>query len=837
MATQSVRDYINSLYPSCVVFARDILGWPIYRSGDRTLSLGSDHHNYGKNLVVFNDFWYDHKNHIGGDIISLCAHAMFDGDRGKAFKFLAGDFFPVKSDVYISTVKALKRSFKEWHQTLRPIDRDYLHSRKITDETIERLQLGFDPKEHRLMIPYFRNGDIVYWVGRETLSYEKADLRRRYDAGEEGIEWKQAYGEAPKLAKYKKRYCDENNGVSNIPWGLHTLYKKKSQLTLEDEENSINKADWLIICEGAFDALSFEQEGYSVLCSMGGRFNAIEAKSVMDIARTYKNVLVVYDNDNAGSSFQKDMCMNLFAHQVNFFCGHVPTNFQNTQCKDVSDFYSAGGNLAELISSAAKGTYELASMISEQKEFLNFMLTAGKFAMRPELIELFDMMRGHFAPGWLKAVRDITLKAPAEKITVDDVLSQHKLLFSEGLGFLEYVHGVWHKTSENEIHNYVSESLGNYANYGRMKSVTGHIKARTTTMQEFNTQSILNLRNGVLLLDQDCKFVPHDEGFFSSIQLKNDYDPEATCPLFLKFVDEIMESVTEKKLLLQEIAGYVLFPDNSLEKAFFLIGSGGNGKGVFINILQEVFGEENCSAVEPSKFNSDFDPIMLRYALVNLCTEARVDMKSSEARFKGIVSGDPITAAHKGVDAIKFRPRCKIITSCNDFVNSNDMSHAFLRRLKFVKFNRNYEQLGIQDTELLSKLKGEIPGILNWAIEGYRRLRANKRFTTTLEEKQVKDEFLENMNPLVSFIKEKLIDVYDELFTIKELFRDYISWCKDFNTTPMSQTRFSRTLKTLMASMRPDVEFKRGAKNTLMVKFPSSTKIDFDHLDAEGTND
>lgn len=821
-----VRDYIMQKYPSCVIFARDVLHWPVYRSGDRVISINPGAHK-NKNLQIWDHYWIDFKeaDTKHGSVIDLCAWAIFDGDIGAAVKWMAGDFFKVNSSRYVENITRLKADFQNWQKELRPIDRDYLHSRKITDETIKRLQLGFAEKDpygridHRLMIPYFYNGRIVYWVGRETVSYERAELRRRYDAGDDTIDWKTAYSDSPLPAKYKKMKTDEDSEVYNVPWGMHTL-------THEARENrkqilsSINLNDWLIICEGAFDALSFEQEGFAVLCSMGGYFNRDAMPMIMDQCKGFKNVLVIYDNDGAGTNFQQSLCEKLCANRINFFCGSVPKEVNGISCKDVSDFYVAGGELADLVNRASRGLVVLAQSFGDPEHFKEFMTNAGKYTDKATILELFDLVKGRYSPYWLKAVKDMCTKAPAERIVVDSILEKHNLLYREEAGFFEYIHGVWAKTSDNQVKHYAREELGILANYKMMTAIAGHLKAQTTTQEEFNTQSCLNLLNGVLLPKEDCQLVPHDPSYMSTIQLPYNYEADAACPRWEAFIEDVTEGNRDKADLLQEIAGYPLFPDNSLEKAFFLIGSGGNGKGVYIDTLRDVYGDENCSALEPSKFNSDFDPIMLRYSLLNICSEARMDMKNAEARFKGIVSGDPITAAHKGVDAIKFRPRCKVITSCNDFMNSNDITHAFLRRLVFVKFTRNYVQMGNQDTNLRAKLRKEIPGILNWCVKGYIRLLENGQFTHTSEQDVIEAEFLESMNPLAAFITEKLMDIYGEITPVKDIYITYVAWCKTYNTTPLGHTRFSRTLQNLMTTMRPGVKFYRRSRNALYAEFP-----------------
>ena len=70
--------------------------------------------------------------------------------------------------------------------------------------------------------------------------------------------------------------------------------------------------------------------------------------------------------------------------------------------------------------------------------------------------------------------------------------------------------------------------------------------------------------------------------------------------------------------LLQEMAGYILFDDCFLEKCFFLIGDGANGKSVFLNVISAVFDEANISHVEMATLDNEFQRINLLDSLANI---------------------------------------------------------------------------------------------------------------------------------------------------------------------------------------------------------------------------
>ena len=817
LSNMTRREYIASQW-DCLTFATTVLGLHVDARG-RAKSLEGQAGRGNEALVITPEVWYDHKKHVGGGVIQLCAWAMFNGDEGQAVNYLAGDFYPVNEKEYYDAIGQLRRKVEFWHGKLRPEDREYLHSRRITDETIERLQIGYscydDDKsglQMRLMIPYFRNGRIVYYVSRDRSGIEGASKYMKM-----------------RLPRDKKG--NDTEVLSNCPWGLHTISRKfgNTQETIEDAISGLNKSEWLIIAEGAFDAMSFEQEGYCVLSPMGGCFTQHELPEVIGHAKSFENVLVIFDNDNAGGKFQKDLAKTFFSHRVNFYVNAVPYQYAGKEIKDVSDYYTLGGDLAELVTGAVRGIEYLADTITDEKELKEFFYSAGRFAAKSEMIELFDRIKARRHNGlpmfnalWLKTIYEEAIKAPAEPVIIRELTDKHNLKYLEGNGFFEYQHGVWVYIPENRVKSYADQILMRYATNARITSAMKFCQARLSSNDPINTQPVINLRNGVILLNDNCRFVPHSPEYLSTIQLPFKYDKTAQCPLWEKFIRDIMNNDGNKLWLLQEIAGYILFPDNRLERCFFFMGAGGNGKGVFMDTLRDVFGRENCSALPLSSFGSNFDPIMLQYSLVNFCSENRVDLRGNTERIKEVTSGNEIVAAHKGIDAIKFSPRCKLITSCNEFFNTGEVTHALMRRLCFVKFENNYVKEKKADINLKDKLHEELPGILNWCIEGYLRLLAQKDFTDTQENEETKRDFMRSTNPVAYWIEDVLIGegrYCGQVADLSTLYSVFKEWTEKHGYKTLSIGAFRGRFKTLMCELYPEVISVEKSRKTQFI-FP-----------------
>ena len=336
-SNQKFKDKINWIKDQwdCVRYASQVLGWPIHQDGDRYTSIAPDSQNETA-LIVHTATWHDFKTGNGGDVIDLCAWAKYDGDKGQAIREL-GQGFPddtsYEESNWMKQIQDFCNKVQFWHERLRPEDVEYLHSRHITDETIERLKLGYDENTQRLTIPYFKNGYVVYCAGRDRMPVPEKWIVSLFDDPKENPE----YLEYKKLnrSKYQKMFLDGFN--ENVPWGLHTLtpqYRKSRTDKLR--ERYPMAGDVLCLLEGAFDVMSFEQEGFICLSPIGGYFSKRAKKQVIDIARNFQKVFICFDNDKAGERFNLDMAKLLFENRIQFVMGQVPLKVGEKDIKDIS---------------------------------------------------------------------------------------------------------------------------------------------------------------------------------------------------------------------------------------------------------------------------------------------------------------------------------------------------------------------------------------------------------------------------------------------------------------------------------------------------------------------
>lgn len=739
---------------NCVDLANK-LGLPIRHDGDRCVSPLRSGAKNSHSFAVHEAFWQDYGSGMHGDVIDLQALMCEDGDRGKAIYHLA-QMVGVPSDentqIWRDKTQAMCSEIQTWHENLTPEAYNYLHSRKIKNSTIDKLRIGY--RMDRVIIPYYKNGYPVSWIGRSL----------------NGVE-----------PKYFKMKFDED--AERVPWGLDTLNRTTPS---GEQKRSV------YIAEGTFDALSLWQEGYCVLASMGGHFSKEVQEQVLAICKDFKEVILAFDNDDAGKGFTWDLAQDLVKNHIYFSVLDIPK-----PCKDISDYYMQNGTIASI--PKIEGLDYLAQNITDKELLRKVGRTLSTTLDSAEMLSFWskvDKYR-HFDSVWLKETQNMIRKAPSEPYIVEEICNNHRLIYLQNVGFYEYSDiGRWERKPITQIESYIAKELGVFASGNKINSIKGLLKPEVLYTGELDKKPLMNFTNGTLDLTTG-EFRDFSSNDMMSIQLPYAYLPDAECPIWEKFIEQVTDGDRVKQENLQFLTGYILFENCPHEKIFVLTGNGGNGKSRFTMILEKLFGKENVTNLTPQGLIQDFERVHLRSSMVNIAGEIKSNFKGAEEVMKQVASGETIRACYKGQDFISFQPRCKLIFACNGQPSSTDTSEGLFRRLKIINFPcrfvanpnpRNPLEKPI-DTNLSAKLETELSGIFNWAYEGYRTLKRIGYFTENEEELALKKQFMERSNPVKSFFRDWLQEGY-ETRNRQDLYVDYNNWCTKNGHLPCGNDKF-----------------------------------------------
>ena len=708
-------------------------------------------------------FWYDHGGPMGGDVIDLAAQLQYNGDIGAAVRGLAkelGIHPEHENQAWRADIQHLCNRTAAYHQALTPEVYQYLAERGLSRDDINRNMIGVVTDGYlrgRLFLPYFKNGAVVYYATRALPGGAFAEN------------------------KYMKASLDESPSYEHIPWGMHTLNRR---------------SDILIISEGYFDALSWEKEGYAVLSPITGNFSKSQWPLVISACHMYKKVLVIFDNDevsHAGDRFTARTAKKLFQERIPFLVSHTPDGI-----KDVNDYYTQGGSLQALIDSAEDGLKYMAAQYTDPAALKDFIMSINRYTDSTDIaIALFQpILEERFAPGVLKSIQKASESAPSESLIADEIITKHQLLYVNNVGFYEWNGKVWQSIPDLLVEHYADITYGKrFTTANRVKAVRNLLKSRAICQISFDRNPVLTFQNGTLEIESG-KFRAFSQADYCSVIMDYDYDAEARCPQWERFIEDVTDEEPYSQDVLQFIPGYVLFNDCRHQKVFVLTGSGGNGKSVYLEIIQKLFGDKNVTHVEPTGLTDSFQRIRLKDSLLNIGSDINSDFSKGEIRewLLKIADGTSIQACYKGLDNIDFIPRCKLVYACNALPTA-EIVNGLNRRLRFVNFPCQYVETPDpknrkqkrRDVDIMTKLTAELPGIFNWAYEGYKMLCTVGYFTETPEQEAFLKQFEQTSNPVLVFCEDH---DFVGTETRENIYYWYTLWCTNTGHKPLSREKF-----------------------------------------------
>jgi P4 family phage/plasmid primase-like protien len=329
-------------------------------------------------------------------------------------------------------------------------------------------------------------------------------------------------------------------------------------------------------------------------------------------------------------------------------------------------------------------------------------------------------------------------------------------------------------------------------------------------------QYLLNCRNGVVDL-RTGELVPHDREYLITKLCDVDYDPEAQCPRFLKFIQWAMGDcnpeadptvkTTRLVAFLQKAFGYGLTGDVSEKCVFVFWGSSGdNGKttllNVFTRLLREYSAQIDINTLMASRMLDAAmraDLASLRGARFVTTSEVESGSQLGEAKLKYITAGmGKIKTCRKYENPIEFEQSHKLFMDCNYRPKVRGTDDAIWQRLKSIPFEIKIDRASEEfDPKLIEKLEAEFPGILAWAVRGCKAWRADG-LGAPPEIADANAEWREADDPLRDFL-EDCCEVDDPEGSVRSslLSHAYAWWCQENREMrPLGRVAFAERLRS-----------------------------------------
>lgn len=314
---------------------------------------------------------------------------------------------------------------------------------------------------------------------------------------------------------------------------------------------------------------------------------------------------------------------------------------------------------------------------------------------------------------------------------------------------------------------------------------------------------LINCRNCVLDLSEDQpKVLEHNADLLLSKICNASYNPAATCTLWEKTVNEIMQGDTAKIKYLQKMSGRFLTGDTSEEEFYiFFEATTRNGKSTITEILLYLLGDYATTispeslAIKANKDSRTASPDIAKLAGTRLvvASEPPRRMLFDSSLVKTLTGRDTVSARFLHENEFQFKPKFKLILNSNYLPVISDKTVFSSNRVKVVPFERHFTEKE-QNKHLKEQLQQEIDGILNWCIQGLSLYRKEGLEPPTAVQIAT-HEYSEDSDKIGKFISECL-EKSDENLAAKDVYEKYSQWCNDCGLGVDGRTSFYEELKT-----------------------------------------
>lgn len=595
------------------------------------------------------------------------------------------------------------------------------------------------------------------------------------------------------------------DGAGGWTWNMATLKGKHVPYRLPE----LKGQNVVVIVEGEKDADRLWKLGIPATTNIGGagKWGSSETKGL--VAAGVSRVLIVPDNDEPGQKHAQVVAVSV--KQANIAVSVIELPHLELH-GDVSDWLNNGGTKEALQDLFAAKPYVVSSGVPtpltaplepqdgsdapNTLDITEYHLTdlGAAESLRDRFGDLlrYDHQRetwlvwdGHF---WrpdlddnaMRIANDHVRKLQADSLKVPDYLERKK--------YLDWALGREKRAQAVAMMSHAS-ALKPIAISGEQWDANGWLLGCQNGVIDLRTG---NLREG-------------DRSDFVTLQTGPTFDPASECGRWVQFLDEVFDGDVELIDYIWRAVGYSLTADIREQCFFVMFGSGSNGKSIFIDALETVFGtyghrsdmrmfagfSQDANAFQ----NADFRGKHLIFA-----AEVRPNSRMNEHVLKHLTGGETLRAEHKYGRSFTIRPVGKIWLGVNHRPKVADDSFGFWRRVRLIPFLRTFSGSN-EDRSLRDTLRAEAPGILAWAVRGCLAWQTHGLAAPAVVQRAT-DEYQQGEDPLAEFFETRIR--CDETTTMSvvpfvKLYAAYRDWASSQGMSDrekMSAKAFGNAMQT-----------------------------------------
>ncbi|MFF6990491.1 phage/plasmid primase, P4 family [Streptomyces sp. NPDC010273] len=312
---------------------------------------------------------------------------------------------------------------------------------------------------------------------------------------------------------------------------------------------------------------------------------------------------------------------------------------------------------------------------------------------------------------------------------------------------------------------------------------------------------IVACENGLLRI-HDRALLPHGPEFFNLGSVPFAYDPTATAPTWERFLAQVWPDDADAIAALQEWFGYVLSGRTDQQKILLIVGPSRSGKGTIARVLKTLVGKENLAGPTLAGLGTNFGLSTLIGKPLAVISDARLsgnDNSQVVERLLTISGEDTIDVDRKYREVWTGKLPTRLMLLSNELPHFGDSSGVIAKR--FVLLSMRVSWLGKEDPTLIDRLIAEMPGILNWALDGLARLQRTGRITEPTSSREAVTTMQDTASPTSAFVRERCTTGPTCSVPVDALWTVWREWAEDNGVRAGTKQIFGRNLLSVVPQL------------------------------------
>ena len=812
---------------------------------------------YRENLNIVNDF---------PEILRIAAE-----EAGIVLEYQENVNYEEKKEVHTF----LNAVAEHYHSMLTDEHREYVKKQwGISDDTINQLKIGYAPKMNtiqkemggvfahatiaksgmvyvnknfftdvfkgRIMFPYWKNGNVVYFIGRDP-EHNKESNRPKYK----------------KQPVHSEKYPYVSEIINN-----NTFYG----------EDSIRGHKECYIVEGITDCIKCIENGIPCISPVTVRIKESEKEHAYKLVKNMDCVYICNDTEdnNSGLNGAIDTTEFLESKGVNTKIIEMPMP-DGLNKIDVAEFLKSHTKeeFEALKTNASNSIWEIKlrtmnvpeSTIDKTRTIIDFinndlarMDDSIKLPfLKTDVCEYFGITRSEMNETIKNAKTNANNSKRKSnffddigkfmvKSMADFVMSKnHYITMEDTQDIFYYYNGKYVPMGERIIARTVQATLQNASSKHVIDETINYIQNETVVSRKAitNDYTKINLLNGVYDILTGT-LVPHDPDVIFITQLPIKYDPDAECPNIEKFMEDVMQP--DDIVPMYEFIGYCMIPDTRLQRSVMLVGNGANGKSVLLGLVGSFIGVDNVSGESLHQLENDPYSIAELYGkLVNIFPDlAEQNIYKNEA-FKMLTGNEENGMRARRIygQPFKFKNTARLIFSANKPPSvTTDDNYAYFRRWMIFEFLNTFSGEDA-DKNLIHKLttESEMSGLFNVVIRYLKQLLDNDDYSYNKHNEETERLYRLKSDPIAVFSKEMVVFSEDDCRKMV-MYDAYTKWCNENTIEVKAENIFAKRFGKMHEAGREVAPGPDGKRQKVWLSCGirhGSVTVDFDNRDDKKT--